>query len=327
MNDELLTLREAALRTGVKYDRLRRAAYDGRLITTTNNLVTEAEVERFLREGRPRLIAAPPREGEPMGKIIAIALVKGGVAKSTTTLNLAAALTERGLRVLMIDTDHQCSLTFALGVRPKANDENLYSVIHRYITDYEGTLEQAVVRTSIGADLVPASIRLSTMEDELLHATQRELVLTALLEPVVARYDVILIDTPPANNHLVRAALVAADQVILPMEADSVSLESLALTLANIQRMRRPGLNPKLRIAGVLLTRVQAQTTFHREVLEVLESDFGSQARLFKTQIKNSVRIRESLAAHQSILTYEPKGPGAAAYRALAEEVLHELGE
>lgn len=326
MEDELLTIKDAALRFGVKYDRLRRAAYDGRLITK-DNLVTPAEVERFLREGRPRLTVGPRREGDPMGKIVAIALVKGGVAKSTTTLNLAAALTERGLRVLMIDTDHQCSLTFALGVRPKSADENLYTVIHRYITDYEPTLEQAIVRTNIGADLVPASIRLSTMEDELLHATQRELVLKSLLEPVVSRYDVILIDTPPANNHLVRAALVAADQVILPMEADSVSLESLALTLANIHRMRRPGLNPKLKIAGVLLTRVQAQTNFHREVMDVLQSDFGDQARLFKTQIKNSVRIRESLAAHQSILTYEPKGPGATAYRALAEEVLHELGE
>ncbi len=326
MEDELLTIKDAALRFGVKYDRLRRAAYDGRLITT-DNLVTPAEVERFLREGRPRLAVGPRREGAPMGKIIAVALVKGGVAKSTTTLNLAAALAERGLRVLMIDTDHQCSLTFALGIRPKSTDENLYTVIHRYITDYEATLEQAIMPTTIGADLVPASIRLSTMEDELLHATQRELVLKTLLAQVAPRYDVVLIDTPPANNHLVRAALVAADHVILPMEADSVSLESLALTLANIHRMRRPGLNPELQIAGVLLTRVQAQTNFHREVLDVLQNDFGDQARLFNTQIKNSVRIRESLAAHQSILTYEPKGPGATAYRALAEEVLHELGE
>ena len=326
MEDELLTIKDAALRFGVKYDRLRRAAYDGRLITT-DNLVTPAEVDRFLREGRPRLSAGPTREGDPMGKIVSIALVKGGVAKSTTTLNLAAALTERGLRVLMIDTDHQCSLTFALGVRPKSTDENLYTVIHRYITDYEATLERAIVRTNIGVDLVPASIRLSTMEDELLHATQRELVLKSLLTPVAARYDVVLIDTPPANNHLVRSALVASHHVILPMEADSVSLESLALTLANIHRMRRPGLNPDLQIAGVLLTRVQAQTNFHREVMDVLQSDFGDQARLFNTQIKNSVRIRESLAAHQSILTYEPKGPGATAYRALAEEVLHELGE
>ena len=326
MDDELLTIKDAALRFGVKYDRLRRAAYDGRLITT-NHFVTPGEVERFLREGRPRLAVGPQREGDAMGKIVAIALVKGGVAKSTTTLNLAAALAERGLRVLMIDTDHQCSLTFALGIRPKNTDENLYTVIHRYIMDYDATLDQAIVRTTIGADLVPASIRLSTMEDELLHATQRELVLKSLLTPVAAQYDVILIDTPPANNHLVRAALVAAHQVILPMEADSVSLESLALTLANIQRMRRPGLNPDLRIAGVLLTRVQAQTNIHREVMDVLQHDFGDQARLFATQIKNSVRIRESLAAHQSILTYEPKGPGATAYRALAEEVLNELGE
>lgn len=326
MNDELLTIKDAAIRFGVKYDRLRRAAYDGRLITSDNR-VTPGEVERFLREGRPRLTIAPQRKGVPMGRILAVALVKGGVAKSTTTLNLAAAMAERGLRVLMIDTDHQCSLTFALGIRPKPTDENLYSILHRYITDYEASLDRAIVPTSIGADLVPASIRLSTMEDELLHATQRELVLSSLLAPVASRYDLVLIDTPPANNHLVRAALVAADQVILPMEADSVSLESLALTLANIHRMRRPGLNPDLRIAGVLLTRVHAQTTFHREVLDVLQTDFGDQARLFKTQIKNSVRIRESLAAHQSILTYEPKGPGATAYRALAEEVLHELGE
>jgi chromosome partitioning protein len=326
MDDELLTIKDAALQFGVKYDRLRRAAYDGRLLTT-NHFVTPAEVERFLREGRPRLAVVPRREGDPMGKIVAIALVKGGVAKSTTTLNLAAALAERGLRVLMIDTDHQCSLTFALGIRPKPTDDNLYTVIHRYITDYDATLDQAIVRTTIGADLVPASIRLSTMEDELLHATQRELVLKSLLIPVATQYDVVLIDTPPANNHLVRAALVAAHQVILPMEADSVSLESLALTLANIQRMRRPGLNPDLRIAGVLLTRVQAQTNIHREVMDVLQHDFGDQARLFATQIKNSVRIRESLAAHQSILTYEPKGPGATAYRALAEEVLDELGE
>jgi chromosome partitioning protein len=326
MDDELLTIKDAALRFGVKYDRLRRAAYDGRLITA-HNQVTPAEVERFLREGRPRLVTAPPHQGEPLGKILAIALVKGGVAKSTTTLNLAAALAERGMRVLMIDTDHQCSLTFALNVRQKGTDENLYTVMHRYIADYEATLDRAIVQTTIGADLVPASIRLSTMEDELLHATQRELVLKALLAPVAPRYDMVLIDTPPANNHAVRAALVAADYVILPMEADSVSLESLALTLANIQRLRRPGLNPDLRIAGVLLTRVQQQTNIHREVLDVLHTDFGDQARLFATQIKNSVRIRESLAAHQSILTYEPKGPGAGAYRALAEEVLDELGQ
>ena len=328
MDDEPIPLKVAAERFDVTYDRLRRAAYDERLVAQRRGhewMVRPSEVKRFLREGGKRPAAAPAggrREDERMGRIIAIAIVKGGVGKTTTALNLAAALVEQGRRVLLVDCDPQCSLSLSLGVEVRDVEQTLSTVIGEYLTTYDARIEQAIVATPIGADLVPASIRLGRIDKELNFATRREVVLQKLLEPVAARYDVVLLDTMPATNNLVTNALVAAHEVIIPLEPEYLSVESLAMTLEDVEQIRRSGLNPNLSVCGILLTRVDQRTVLHREVVEYTRTEFGERVPVFETLIKKSVRFPESQSRHQSILQYEPEGEGARAYRALAREVL-----
>ena len=331
MDDEPIPLKLAAERAGVTYDRLRRASYEGRLLAQRRGhewMVRPSEVKRFLREGgkRPLQATTPHGSGGPGGRIIAIAIVKGGVGKTTTALNLGAALAEQGRRVLLVDCDPQCSLSLAAGVEVRNIEETLASVIGEYLTTYDARLEQAIIATSAGVDLVPSSIRLGRVDKELNFATQREFVLQKLLAPVTPRYDIILIDTMPATNNLVTNALVAAHEVIIPLEPEYLSVESLAMTLEDVEQIRRSGLNPGLAVSGILLTQVDQRTVLHREVPEYAREEFGQQVAVFETVIRKSVRFPESQARHQSILHYDAHGEGASAYRALAREVLHARG-
>ena len=241
MEDEPIPLKVAAERFGVTYDRLRRAAYDERLVAQRKGhewLVRPSEVKRFLREGgkRPMLGSTGHRgEGAPMGRIVAIAIVKGGVGKTTTALNLGAALAEQGRRVLLVDCDPQCSLSVSLGVEVRDVEHTLSSIIGEYLSTYDAQLEQAIMPTSIGVDLVPSSIRLGRVDKELNYATQREFVLQKLLAPVAPRYDIVLLDTMPATNNLVTNALVAAREVMVRLQPDYLLIEWLALTLRDAE--------------------------------------------------------------------------------------------
>lgn len=327
--DELIPLREAAQRFGVKLDRLRRAAWDGRLIARQVGnqwLVAPSEVARFLRDGgrqRALLAQASSPEGETMTRIISVAVPKGGTGKTTTTLNLGAALAERGRRVLLVDFDPQGNLTQALGLRPGDLEHTAYSAIKYFLTRFEPQLDLAVRPTGAGVDLVPASARLNLANDELAVAMQREFVLQKLLDPLAPRYDFILIDTLPYLGVLVVNALTAAHEIIIPLQAEYLATESVALILDQVQLMRRSGLNRDLRITGILLTMVDQRTVINREAVEYARKVFGSQVPVFDAMVKRSVRFPESQASHESILQYDSAGEGARAYRALAEEVLH----
>jgi chromosome partitioning protein len=257
-----------------------------------------------------------------MARIISIAVPKGGTGKTTTTANLGAALSERGQRVLLVDFDPQGNLTQALGLRPGDLEHTVYSAIKYFLTRFEPQLHLAVSRTSAGVDLVPASARLNLANDELAVAIQREYVLQKLLAPLAPNYDFILIDTLPYLGVLVVNALAAAQEVIIPLQAEYLATESVALILDQVQLMRRSGLNPNLTITGILLTMIDQRTVINREAIDYARKVFGGQVTVFETMIKRSVRFPESQASHQSILQYDSAGEGARAYRALAEEVL-----
>ena len=329
MDDEPIPLKVAAEHFDVTYDRLRRAAYDERLVAQRKGhewLVRPSEVKRFLREGGKRPMVAyggHPQDATSTGRIIAVAIVKGGVGKTTTALNLGVALAEQGSRVLLVDCDPQCSLSLALGVQVQDVEYTLSSVFSEYLSTYEAQLERAILPTSLGVDVVPSSIRLGRVDKELNYATQREFVLQKLLAPVVAHYDLVLVDTMPATNNLVINALVAAQEVIIPLEPEYLSVESLSMTLEDIEQIRRSGLNPTLMVSGILLTQVDQRTVLHREVVDYTRAEYGNHVPVFETVVKKSVRFPESQTRHQSILHYDPQGEGAAAYRMLAQEVLH----
>jgi chromosome partitioning protein len=325
--EEPISLQAAAQQFGVKVDRLRRAAWDGRLAARQVGaqwLVLPAEVARFLRDGgrRAQTQLASAHKGGAMTRIIAVAVPKGGTGKTTTTMSLGAAFAEQGKRVLLVDFDPQGNLTQALGLRPADLEHTVYSAIKYFLTRFEPQLDLAIRPTAAGIDLVPASARLNLANDELAVAIQREFVLQKLLAPVAPRYDVILIDTLPYLGVLVVNALVAAHEVLIPLQAEYLATESVALILDQIQLMRRSGLNAQLGITGILLTMVDQRTVINREAVAHARKVFGEQVRVFDTMIRRSVRFPESQASHATIFQYDPQGEGARAYRALASEVL-----
>ena len=326
--DEPVPLQEAATRYGIKVTRLRRAAWDGRLqarLVGNQWLVLPSEVERFLRDGGHHRVDVgydAPDRGDAMARIIAVAVPKGGTGKTTTTLNLGAALAEQGKRVLLVDFDPQGNLTQSLGLRPGDLEHTVYTAIKYFLTCYEPQLELAIQKTNAGVDLVPTSARLNLANDELAIAIQREFVLQKLLAPLITRYDFILIDTLPYLGVLVVNALVAAHEVLVPLQAEYLATESVSLILDQVQLMRRTGLNPNLKFAGILLTMVDSRTTINREAVDYARKAFGSRVPVFDKMIKRSVRFPESQSQHVPILQYDRNSEGARAYRAVAEEVL-----
>lgn len=327
MPEEEISLKDAAQRFGVKLDRLRRAAWDGRLrarLLGHQYLVRPSEVERFLEAKDRSLASSEPtsQEGATMARIIAVTMPKGGTSKTTTTLNLGAALVEAGQRVLLVDFDPQASLTIALGFEPDTLDQTVYSAIKYYVTTYELHVAPAIVQTTTGADLLPCNTLLNLANEELVVAVQREFILRKLLEPVQQHYDFILIDTLPYLGVLVINALVAADEVLIPLQAEFLATPSVDLILKQIDLVRRSGLNPHLAICGILMTMVRERTIMSRETMAYARRHFTPDAPVFATHIKETASISHSQAARQSILQYEPRGDAARAYRALAQEVL-----
>jgi chromosome partitioning protein len=269
-------------------------------------------------DAAPHLQAVPEPDSAPqlreqvMASVIAFANQKGGVAKTTTTLNLGVALGELGKRVLLIDLDPQGNLTMSQGMNPDAIERSMFDVlVHRVpISDVIHSVEVDIAVSSI--DLAGAELALSAM-------IGRERALEKALVEVRERYDYILLDTPPSLGLLTINAFVAADGVIVPVQCEYLSLRGL-VQLENTLAMVRENLNPNVRVQGIVPTMFDGRTLHAREAIEILEEHFGD--LVFETRIRKTVRYAEAPVKGSSVLRYDPTGPAAQAYRDLAKEVL-----
>jgi chromosome partitioning protein len=254
----------------------------------------------------------PQPEGALMARVVALANQKGGVAKTTTTLNLGVALRELGHRVLVIDLDPQGNLTMSQGMNPDAIERSMFDVlVHRIpISDVINTVEVDIAVASI--DLAGAELALSAL-------IGRERALEKALVEVRDRYDYVLIDTPPSLGLLTINAFVAADGVIVPVQCEYLSLRGL-VQLENTLAMVRENLNPRVRVQGIVPTMYDGRTLHAREAIEILEEHFGD--LVYDTRIRKTVRYAEAPVKGSSVLKYDPSGPAAQAYRDLAKEVL-----
>ncbi|MCO5190783.1 MAG: AAA family ATPase [Anaerolineae bacterium] len=256
-----------------------------------------------------------------MSKIIAIAMQKGGVGKTTTTVNLAAALAECGQRVLAVDLDAQGNLTQHVGLDPEKLTPTVYDAFRDEIDGYESVAEEAIRQTSEAFDLLPSQPELSLVEIGLMNVISREKVLSIILQPIREHYDYILIDCNPSLGLLVVNALAAADSVLIPVQTEYLAARGANMILATIDTVRRKQLNPNLYIEGILLTMVDTRTILMREVMEAVKEQLGEQ-NVFDVVIKRSIRFAESVVAGKSILAYDSSSQGAEAYRTLAKEIM-----
>lgn len=254
-----------------------------------------------------------------MARTIAIAVPKGGTGKTTTTMNLGAALAEQGQRVLMVDVDPSGSLSRMLG-QDTVVESSLYSAITHYLETYDPQLGRTIIHTSIGVDLCPTDVRLNNADTVLRTALNGQLVLKQLLAPLAPSYDYILLDTLPYLGILVTNTLVAADEILIPMEAEYLATQSVPVMLQHVAQVRKSGLNPDLRVTGILITKA-THTTISRQIIEYTRSEFEDHVNVFTTVIPNTVRFTESQAMGKTILSYDSASKGAQAYRAFAEEV------
>jgi chromosome partitioning protein len=252
-------------------------------------------------------------KGATVGRVIAFANQKGGVAKTTTTLNLGVAFAEHGMRVLLVDLDPQGNLTMSQGMNPDSIERSMFDVlVHRV------PITEVIHQTEV--DLAVSSIDLAGAELALSSMIGRERALEKALAPVKENYNYILIDTPPSLGLLTINALVASDGVIVPVQCEYLSLRGL-VQLENTLSMIRENLNPEVGIQGILPTMYDNRTLHSREAVEILQENFGD--LVFGTKIRKTIRYAEAPVKGSSVLKYDPSGTAAEAYRELAKEVLN----
>jgi chromosome partitioning protein len=280
--------------------------------------LTEPQAGGLGPTGRPYSAFPDP---EPLlehgpARIIAVCNQKGGVGKTTTTINLGAALAERGLRVLLVDFDPQGALSVGLGIQPHDIDSTVYNLL----MERGVTAQDVLYKTSInGMDLLPSNIDLSGAEVQLVHEVGREFVLGGALKAVVPDYDYILIDCQPSLGLLTINALACADSVLIPLECEYFAMRGVALLMETIEKVQQR-LNPKLSIDGLLGTMYDSRTLHTREVLGSIVNGFGD--KVFHTVINRTVRFPDATVAGEPITSFDSSSMGANSYRELAKEVL-----
>ena len=254
--------------------------------------------------------------------VLAVSNQKGGTGKTTTCENLGIGLAQEGKKVLLVDTDPQASLTVALGYpRPDDLSFTLSDAMEKIMTEQPIAPGEGILHHPEGVDLMPANIMLSGLEVSLVNAMNREKILKQYLDTVRREYDFILLDCMPSLGMLTVNALAAADQVLIPVQAQYLSAKGLEQLLQTISKVRRQ-INPKLKIEGILLTMVDSRTNYAKEISALIREAYGNNIKVFSTDIPRSVRAAEISAEGKSIFQHDPKGKVAEAYRVLTKEVL-----
>lgn len=255
-------------------------------------------------------------------KVVAVANQKGGVGKTTTVFNLSAGLARKGKKVLVVDSDAQGNLTSCMGIdEPDSLEDTLAGIMGTLMGDGSVEPEYAVMQHGENVCFVPGNIELSGIEVALVNTMGREYILKEYISIVAPYYDFILLDTMPSLGMLTVNALAAADSVIIPCQAQFLSLKGLEQLIVSIMKVKQK-LNPALSFEGILLTMVDARTNFSREIAGLVRENYGSRIPVFEKYIPLSVRAAETAAEKKSIFVHDPKGKVAAAYGMLAEEVL-----
>lgn len=259
-----------------------------------------------------------------MNRVIAIGNNKGGVAKTTTAVNLAKGLADAGKRVLLIDADPQGNATAAVGHdEPDMIENNLATVMIKYINDEEIEPGFAIIHNEGGFDLLPGNIELSELEATLVNVMDRERVLKQYITSIKQRYDYIIIDCAPSLGTITTNAFVASDSVLIPVQASYMPVKGLEQLVKHITRIKKH-INYDLEIEGILITMVDARSNFSKEIIEMVQNSYGRNVRIFKEVIPRSVRAEESTAEGISIFEYDPSGKVAVAYESLTKEVLED---